>query len=1094
MNNTRIAAGLLVLTMAANGFAQTAQQYYDDGINNLTGTNLDAANLDFSNAVVLAPTNPTNNFFYALTSLATLGDQPVGSAFLSNLGFPMSGRNLYDWKSAPLDAKGRLIIPVGVSAGDFSSQLRTNVLPALMGAESNLAAITGSRFSVELTPDETHLAGVTVDYGDVLMMESVLEAAEFSAYEVYSWNLNAQLTDISTILNEESAQALAAAYPSAFTTTTTNDFAAARTAFTNSINFYLAASQFIRQDRPPGVVRLFNLSPQDEQKEFEFRETLSNIETSLSGPPPVTLTANPNYAVSASVLFNPTNSGPRAWFPQFQDNEFVWGTFPDVTLGGLAGGLTQQNLAHAVRKYVTATLDAPGANLTIYYDSTNPIPPNALAENTDGNLYEAIPYTSSNSIFGGLGDGAIGQITPDGDFTNFYVFGSVTDFDDDPLDGAIPNALIARGDGYLYGTTESGGPTTFGSFTNVVISTYYGTTNRQTFRNLPPPGTVFKLSTNGNLTTLFTFTGAKNSVTNYYEYGGKPRAASLFTNGASPSGVFTLGKDGNFYGTTTGGAEYGYGAIFKITTSGVMTNVYQVASGEDTAISLAVSSNGIIYAAEPLGGFGFGAIVQINSGGQVIAGYPFGTLTDDFGNPLDGWYPDALIVGPDGNVYGAAEYGGTNGEGTVFQFTPSGNFSVLYSFDQSHTNGANPVGALAQDANGVLYGAASAGGENATGTIYSLTTNGVVSTIAWLDWDTGHSPAAGLVAGMDGNIYGTTSAGGRWDDGALFGLFTDSLQVSPAAGFAASGPFNGPFSPASAAFVVTNSGPASVIWLAGSSVPWLTLTATGGLLAPAHSAGTTVNLNESAANLDFGSAFGVVWFTNTADGVVQSRQFSITAGNPGFESGNFTGWTLGGDNSYTLVSSALDSPEYVHSGSFAALLGTSTGPGTLSVSVPTVPGETYDISFWLDNPVGGEPSEFEALWGGQTLFSAADVGQFGWTNMQFTAAATGNSTVLQFTYEQNYDYFGLDDILVTAVGSSPYPLIESTALSGQNFSFSWSTTATSTYQVQYATNLSPAVWQNLGAVLTASGSTLSTNDQATNTHRYYRVVRTGGGS
>ena len=53
MKNSRILAGILILKLATAVFGQTAQDYYDDGINYLTGSNLDAANLSFSNAVTL---------------------------------------------------------------------------------------------------------------------------------------------------------------------------------------------------------------------------------------------------------------------------------------------------------------------------------------------------------------------------------------------------------------------------------------------------------------------------------------------------------------------------------------------------------------------------------------------------------------------------------------------------------------------------------------------------------------------------------------------------------------------------------------------------------------------------------------------------------------------------------------------------------------------------------------------------------------------------------------------------------------------------------------------------------------------------------
>ena len=155
-----------------------------------------------------------------------------------------------------------------------------------------------------------------------------------------------------------------------------------------------------------------------------------------------------------------------------------------------------------------------------------------------------------------------------------------------------------------------------------------------------------------------------------------------------------------------------------------------------------------------------------------------------------------------------------------------------------------------------------------------------------------------------------------------------------------------------------------------------------------------------------------------------------------------------------------------------------------------MPGTSYLISFWLDNPVGGIPSLFRVSFGGQTLFTETNLSQFGWTNMQFTAAAGSASTTLQFTFQQDYDYFGLDDIEVTSTTTTAPLFIQNVKLAGQSFEFNWNTTPSSIYQVQYNTNLTQTGWLNLGNPATASGTNLSTNDLITNMLRFYRVVMT----
>ena len=62
---------------------------------------------------------------------------------------------------------------------------------------------------------------------------------------------------------------------------------------------------------------------------------------------------------------------------------------------------------------------------------------------------------------------------------------------------------------------------------------FYGTTSRRRRHDTARYGTVFKISTNGALTTLYSFTGGND--------------------GANPAAGLVQGSDGNFYGTTAYG-------------------------------------------------------------------------------------------------------------------------------------------------------------------------------------------------------------------------------------------------------------------------------------------------------------------------------------------------------------------------------------------------------------------------------------------------------------------------------------------------------------------------------------------------------------
>src|SRR5207302_790086 len=83
--------------------------------------------------------------------------------------------------------------------------------------------------------------------------------------------------------------------------------------------------------------------------------------------------------------------------------------------------------------------------------------------------------------------------------------------------------------------------------------------------------------------------------------------------------------------------------------------------------------------------------------------------------------------------------------------------------------------------------------------------------------------------------------------------------------------------------------------------------------------------------------------------------------NGGFETGDFSGWTLSGDSATTFVDTG-----FAHSGSYAAFLGEIGDLGSLSQTFSTTLGASYSLTFWFAGD-GETPSEFAAILGGMTL-------------------------------------------------------------------------------------------------------------------------------
>lgn len=305
-----------------------------------------------------------------------------------------------------------------------------------------------------------------------------------------------------------------------------------------------------------------------------------------------------------------------------------------------------------------------------------------------------------------------------------------------------------------------------GSLVQAVDGNFYGTTSNGG-ANGGRGGTIYQVTPTGKLTTLYSFCAQPNCA-----------------DGNGPVAGLTQAADGNFYGTTIGGGATGYGTVFKITSRGTLTTLHSFdgpVDGNEPTARLLQGSDGNFYGTTLFGygdiGLGAGTIFRITPEGAFTLLYGWSCSENEC---LEGSNSSGgLIQTPNGNFYGTTEQGGTDNYGVVFKMTPEGVLAPLFNFDSTDGSDPNAYGPLLLATDKTFYGTSAEGGAFRWGTIFEITSAGKLSTLynfcSQANCSDGALAVEGLIQATNGNFYGTTDEGGVNPNSGTFYSLTSGL-------------------------------------------------------------------------------------------------------------------------------------------------------------------------------------------------------------------------------------------------------------------------------------------------------------------------------
>jgi uncharacterized repeat protein (TIGR03803 family) len=424
-----------------------------------------------------------------------------------------------------------------------------------------------------------------------------------------------------------------------------------------------------------------------------------------------------------------------------------------------------------------------------------------------------------------------------------------------------------------------------------------------------------------------------------------------------------------------------------------LTNLYTFTGAYDGAGAVGLTPDGLgnLYGMTEYGGTnGYGGIYEFTP-----ATLSFSVLYS-FTNGVDGEYPFCpLVLGGDGNFYGTTLGNGETNFGTVFNITPEGTLNQLYAFT-GQSDGGTPQGTLVEGPGSLFYGTTYNGGSaSGYGVIYTVDAFGNYNTIHTFNFFQGGGPYGGLVLASDGNFYGTTDYGGTNNDGTVF-------RITPGGTFSNLFSFNG-----------ANGANPSDDLVQGLD---------GRLYGRTY----------------FGGAFGL----GAVYGITTNGAFQLLF--------SFDG--TNGANPYPALLAG-------HDGNLYGVTSDGGTNGQDGVIYEVTPGGEFDLVAYFDGLTGN---------GAFAPLVRGDDGNFYGT-----------------TFSGAYD---CGNIFRLSFATTPPPVFESATKGNGKINLTWSAVPGRLYEVQSTTNLSQPNWAAQGAAVAATNDVFSASEILSTTgQKFYRL-------